>query len=240
MAELQKPYIKKHSDLNGFEIYIVDGKYIRDHINREFTNFGQHYKYPFIPTREFWLDKEYAPGEDDFFINHLLIEWDLMSNGVSYESAIEKADSEEKKERAKSEFLLKVRKKDHKKIPTALYVDRLETYSQGVDVWIVSGELVRDLYYVDFTEGGHEFVYDFVPEGEVWIDDDLGPAERAFVILHELHERTLMSTGMKYPPAHLSSSIIEYKCRRGERDLHEEIEKELSIIKEQQKENKNA
>ncbi len=92
MAELEKPYIKRISQIHDFEIYIVDGKYIRDHINREFTNFGQHYKFPFIPTHEFWLDKEYTPDESDFFINHLLIEWDLMSKGISYDKAIDKVD----------------------------------------------------------------------------------------------------------------------------------------------------
>ncbi len=97
---------------------------------------------------------------------------------------------------------------------------------------------MRDLFYVDFTEGGHEFVYDFVPKGEVWIDNDLGPAERAFVILHELHERNLMAKGMHYDSAHLSSSIIEYKCRRGEKDHHEEIMRELDIVKLEN--NKNA
>lgn len=233
MAELDKPYLRKHSELDGFTIFIVDGKFVREHINREFTNFGQHFRYPFIPKYEFWIDKEYAPDESDFYINHLLIEWDLMSKGVSYDMAIDKADEHEKRERKKSKFYKKA-KEHNKKIPPELYVDRLETYSDGLDVWIVSGELVRDLFYNDFTEGGHEFVYKFVPKNEVWIDDDLGPAERAFVILHELHERNLMKTGMIYDSAHLSSSIIEYKCRRGEKDLHEEVKRELNLNKEQQ------
>ncbi len=239
MSEPEKPYIKRHSDADGIEIWVVDGKYIRDHINREFTNFGQYYRFDFIPKNEFWLDKEYSPDESDFFVNHLLIEWDLMSKEIPYEKAIEKADEEERRERKKSEYLQKVKSKNHgREIPTELYVDRLETYSDGIDVWIVSGELVRDLFYVDFTEGGHEFVYDFIPKNEVWIDNDLGPAERAFVILHELHERNLMKEGMKYLSAHLSSSIIEYKCRHGEKDLHEEIKNELNLNKE--KENKDA
>ena len=47
-----------------------------------------------------------------------------------------------------------------------------------------------------------------------------------------------MKEGTKYLSAHFSSSIIEYKCRHGEKDLHEEIKNELNLNKE--KENKDA
>ena len=59
------------------------------------------------------------------------------------------------------------------------------------------------------------------------IDDDLTAKERDYVILHELHERYLMSTGFDYAKAHASSSAIEYRCRRDPDLLKSYIAKEL-------------
>ena len=46
---MKKPYIKKYKSINGFDVWIVDGKYIRDKINEEFTNFGLNSRFRFIP-----------------------------------------------------------------------------------------------------------------------------------------------------------------------------------------------
>ncbi len=34
---------------------------------------------------------------------------------------------------------------------------------RGVQVWIVNGRLVRSVFDIDFTAGGHDYVYEFVP-----------------------------------------------------------------------------
>jgi hypothetical protein len=117
----------------------------------------------------------------------------------------------------------------------------LKHYSGKIDVWLVNGESVRDKYYIDFTEGGHDLVYHFIPRREVWIDDDLSPKERKFVLLHELHERNLMSKALKkekhrvygkelsniYAKAHHSSSEIEYFCRHHPKMLEKKILAEI-------------
>lgn len=233
---LAKPYIKLFDTVDEFSVYEVDGHYIRDNINREFTNFGQHYRFPFIPKHEFWLDKEYAPGEECYFIDHLLLEWHLMDSGVDYDIALGRADTLEKKERLKRELLSTVREKITNlfgMVPREVYVGKLGSFNE-VEVCIVNGEVVRNLYFIDFTEGGHHFVYDFVPWNEVWIDNDLSPSEMEYVLLHELHERYLMSQGYDYAHAHRSSSIIEYKCRRDPKKLeecmNEEILKNKSLV----------
>lgn len=230
-------YIKKLETVEDFDVWEVDGEHIRNKINREFTNFGQHFRFDFIPTKEFWIDKQHGSDEKDYFINHMLVEWNMMKNGVSYDKALECADLLEKRERSKSVLMKKLEKEIsslNSDVPKEIYKERLAKYKGEVGVCIVNGEAVRDLYFIDFTEGGHHFVYDFVPLNEVWIDDDLLSEERDFVILHELHERYLMSTGMDYPHAHRSSSIIEYKCRSGEKLLKDainvEIEKNKQIL----------
>ena len=71
----EAPYIKKLETLEDFNVWDVDGEYIRSKINREFTNFGQHFRFDFIPTKEFWIDKQHGSDEKDYFISHMLVEW---------------------------------------------------------------------------------------------------------------------------------------------------------------------
>ena len=89
MSEVLKPpYVRKDDARGDFQVWIVDGPYIRGHIDEEFTNFGQHYRYPYIPDNEFWIDQEAEHDERAFFIDHLLVEHEMMAKGVSYEEAI--------------------------------------------------------------------------------------------------------------------------------------------------------
>lgn len=91
----------------------------------------------------------------------------------------------------------------------------------------MDGELVRGLYFVDFTQGGHDKVYKFIPENEIWVDDDVSQKEMKFVLLHELHERNLMKKGMKYDLAHQASSAIEIYARKHRRKIDKLLRKEL-------------
>ncbi len=224
-----KPYLRKYGRAAQFTVWIVDGKFIRTHIDEEFTNFGQHYRFPFIPKLEFWIDEEHGAGEEEFFIDHLLVENRLMKGGMKYDQAIAKADLTEKRERSKTRLIRQLAGLDRKHLIRHVHKRLLRKYSRAVHVWIVHGDLVRDLCFIDFTEGGHDQVYHFIPENEVWLDDDLSPKERHFVLLHELHERALMIKGWTYSRAHRDSSRVEYFCRshpeKLERMLRVEIKK---------------
>jgi hypothetical protein len=224
---MKKPYIKKFDEIGNITVWIVDGRYVRRAIDEEFTNFGQHYRFRFIPRNEFWIDKEYGPGEEQFFIDHLLVERRLMARGMTYDNALEKADAVERRERRKSEMIRQVTALGRRGVVESIHKRSLKKYSGRVRVWVVRGELVRSLYFIDFTEGGHDKVYHFVPKGEVWLDDDLSPGDRKFVLLHELHERHLMSLGWPYPKAHRSASRIEYRCRAHPEELEGSIRREI-------------
>jgi hypothetical protein len=204
---MKKPYIKKVDQIGRLTVWTVDGQYIRKNIDEEFTNFGQHYRFRFIPSHEFWIDKEHGLGEQQFFID----------------MALEKADDVERRERRKSEFVREISRLPKKDIIENIHKRLLKKYSGTVRVWVVKGELVRSLYFIDFTEGGHDKVYHFVPKNEVWLDDDLGPGERRFVLLHELHERHLMTLGQPYSKAHRSASRIEYHCRAHPEELESDL-----------------
>lgn len=222
-----KPYIKKIGKISDFIVWQVDGAYVRRSIDAEFTNLGQHYRFNFIPKKEFWIDKEFGKdNEEKFFIDHLLIEYKLMDQGKSYQFAITKADTIEKAERSKSLFYREERRKAKNKeaLIKEIHKRELKEYSkEKLKVWIVDGNLVRDAFFIDFTEGGHDRVYNFIPKNEVWIDNDVSQKERKFVLLHELHERYLMGLGWEYSTktksAHYAASKVEYYCRHHPKEL---------------------
>ena len=56
-ASLKPAYIEKVDERGNLQVWIVDGAYIRSHIDEEFTNFGQHYRYQYIPINELWIDR---------------------------------------------------------------------------------------------------------------------------------------------------------------------------------------
>jgi hypothetical protein len=223
-AKLKLPYLEKVDERGNLQVWVVDGSYIRGHIDEEFTNFGQHYRFPFIPKNELWIDQEAKNDERRFFIDHLLVEHRLMAKGVSYDKALTDADKVERRERRRAGD---VRRLTHhtQQLPDGREVhERLwKKLENGASVWIVNGRLVRSAFDIDFTEGGHDYVYEFVPENEVWIDDDIEEKERGYVLLHELHERNRMASGWLYNKAHAESSRLEYRCRHHPEELHEAL-----------------
>jgi hypothetical protein len=219
---LKPPYVSLIDERGDLKIWSVDGSYIRGHIDEEFTNFGQHYRHTYIPEKEFWLDHEANPDEKHFFIDHLLVEYHLMKKGKSYAEALLEADKQERKERRRSDDIKNVThngnvlpngKEMHEKLWKKL--------ENGITVWIVNGRLVRSVFDIDFTEGGHDKVYEFVPANEVWIDNDIIEQERGYVLLHELHERNRMTDGWPYSKAHNESSRLEHHCRHHPDELHD-------------------
>ena len=224
MTSPKPPYIAKVDERGKLKIWIVDGAYIRGNIDEEFTNFGQHYAFSFIPADELWIDQEAKHDEREFFIDHLLVEHRLMAAGTPYDDALEAADRAEQRERRRAGD---VRQLTHggRQLPDGRDVhERLwKKLENGVSVWIVNGRLVRSVFDIDFTEGGHDYVYEFVPQNEVWIDDAIVEDERPYVLLHELHERNRMAGGWAYNKAHAESSRVEYRCRHHPDELHEAL-----------------
>ncbi|MFH0808663.1 MAG: hypothetical protein V1888_03565 [archaeon] len=226
---MEKPYVKKFCEIEDFKVWIVDGAYIRGNVDEEFTNCGQHFEFKFIPQDEFWIDRVRTPGEEKYYIDSMMMMNRLIAKGESRAKAIETANKIEKRERAKSKLMREELKiKSDKKLTDSVHVKPLKTYGRKVKVWIVNGEAVRDLFFIDFTEGGHDKVYPFIPANEIWIDDDVFPKERKFVFLHEVHERNLMSEGMCYDDAHKDSSKIELYCRTHPEETEKKIKIEIA------------
>lgn len=221
---LKAPYLRKLDTRGDLHVWIVDGSYVRGHIDEEFTNFGQHYRYAYIPENEFWIDQEAEHDEHTFFIDHLLVEHRLMARGVPYDEALVKADAEERKERRRAGDVAKATRRGAQLPDGNAAHERLwKTLESGIHVWVVNGRFVRSVFDIDFTAGGHDHVYEFVPANEVWIDDAIIEKERGYVLLHELHERSRMAAGLPYSQAHAESSRLEFLCRHHPDELHDAL-----------------
>lgn len=74
-----KTFDSKLPDI-GEEVYIVDGKYIRDNIYSDFSQGGNDMAYPeFVPIGELWVEKDML-AEKDHILRHEKRERDLMIN----------------------------------------------------------------------------------------------------------------------------------------------------------------
>ncbi|MFA4827317.1 MAG: hypothetical protein WC596_03675 [Candidatus Shapirobacteria bacterium] len=206
------------------KVFTVNGGKIRTEIDKEFTNFGQHFRFNFIPENEFWIDQEKVTDETKFFIDHMLMEWKLMKKGMDYNQAITFANVAEQAERMRAKDVKEIIDKEGFLKSSQVHKQLWGETDKGVKVWIIDGRLVRSLFFVDFTEGGHFFVYSFVPREEVWIDNDLPEEERWPVLLHELYERHQMEKyGLTYNQAHRKASRLEWNCRTGKMDLQKKL-----------------
>ena len=229
---MDKPYIKKFKEVAGFTVWIVDGFYIRRNTEINFNNFGQHYRFPFIPKDELWMDVQTTGGEEELFIEHMLLENKLMAEGKSFNDADDEAGEMEVEARLQDPKVFKL-KSQFGENPEAVYkkIRRklLPKYSNDtIKTYLADSGLIRGIFHNDWVAGGHDKVYDFVPPNEVWIDDDSTEEERPYITLHELHERHLMARGYPYLTAHGSACKIEQYCQKHPKELAEKIEVELT------------
>ncbi len=96
-----------------------------------------------------------------------------------------------------------------------VHIKKLGTIADCI-VWLVDGERVRNELDIDFTCGGHNLVYPrYVPRGEIWIDDALGPLDATATLLHEAVEYCLMrDRKWSYDRAHDAASAAEMPLRK--------------------------
>ena len=218
------PYLERLLTRGGVEVWMVEGSWVRTNRDEDFSNFGHHWSHPeLIPKNEIWIDQESASNEHRFYQSHAFLERRLMANGQDYETAHRKANAHERKLRINAGDLHKVRDGKDLPQPTRCHTRLWKKLGNGVTVWYVNGRLVRSVFNLDFTEGGHEHVYEFVPHNEIWIDDDLQQDEVGYVLFHELLERDLMGKGMVYDSAHAEASRKEVHLRKHPAELHQAL-----------------
>ncbi len=149
----------------------------------------------YIPKGEWWLDAR-LKDEKDFLIR------------------VESIDRPAKIKTG-SEFRAYTKKQLLEKGPIPAFVQRTERRF-GYRVVYVDGRVIRRYVDPEFTQGGHEVVYSYVPKGQVWIENALDPKEMPYVLHHEIVERKLMLRGKSYDIAHEYATVAEKEMRRAE------------------------
>jgi hypothetical protein len=82
------PKIKLLKRVSDIEIWLVDGKKIRDHIMPQFTAGGHYLCYPaFIKPKEIWIDNTLIMNDWKFAILHEIHEHNNMQIGKIYKEA---------------------------------------------------------------------------------------------------------------------------------------------------------
>jgi hypothetical protein len=189
-------------------VWLVDDEWVRQNLNPEFCNYGQHYRFPFIPRDEFWIAAASArqlTAELGYFLVHLDEEFAGMERGLDYGDALTRADRLE----------AKVRRQRPARPVRSVHERRWGETADGLVVWLVNSQRVREQHHdLRFAAGGHPLVYDYVPNGEIWIDSSLrGRVARELCLLHELFEYHLMGRGIQYDEAHEQAIQVEAHAR---------------------------
>lgn len=87
-SELKRIRKKSLNELKGFQVWLVDGTYIRDNLDDDFVAGGNGGRYHYIPGDEIWIDQSTAPYDLAPYIFHEILEADLMRNKKwSYDKA---------------------------------------------------------------------------------------------------------------------------------------------------------
>jgi len=65
------------------------------------------------------------------------------------------------------------------------------------------------------VEGGHGYVYKFIPKNEIWVEELADKTDQDDVIVHEIYEYTLMKyLKMDYESAHNKATSVEKVVRK--------------------------
>ncbi|MHB8710579.1 MAG: hypothetical protein ACYC6X_03465 [Minisyncoccota bacterium] len=222
-------YLKKLDEQDGYIAWLVNGAAVRREIDENFVEYDYHGHFRFIPEKEFWIDDEMPEKEYRLYSKRLFKEISFLKEGMSIAEAAHRADAFEEALRQNGKRMQKMLAFQNQEVlRRTIKKEKLPEYSGSVNVWLVDGPLVRSVYMLGYAEGGHDVVYAWIPKNEIWIEESLKPEERAFIVLHELHERYLMlSEKMSYADAHHGATIVEDHYRENRKGLEERIREEI-------------
>jgi len=223
-----------------FEIWIVDGLKIRHDIYPQFVYGGNSQRYPFIPKSEIWIDNAISSEEFSYTVAHELYERDLMAKrGLSYAEAHDSALHLEHRMRMRDLAMSSAHEAQlpyvspddcdgNRELPlpdsirlSGIYRQFLGT-EDGLNIWIVDGEAIRQRIYPDFGFSGSDKEYYFIPKGEIWIENAVTCEETAFSIESELLLREAMVKGESYDDAYADAlaDVVKSRDRQMQQSLH--------------------
>jgi hypothetical protein len=208
---------------DGHDIYSVNAFAIRNlaQPDEEFTNFATRDEFPdLIPDGEIWISERAIAREGEFFIANAIARLKALEAGESEDTAYTMGLNADRRSRAARTGIRYRAGRPSKRIATQIYVQHYFTLPDEqfpINVWIVDGLRVRSTYKTDYTEGGHGYVYPWVPKNEIWIEKALDRGEMSFIVAHEYIELRLMrDEKLDYDRAHECCSEMEFDLRKAQ------------------------
>lgn len=195
--------LNKPKSIGKYKIIYIDSKKFRNGSleKEEFCNIAIHEDFPkYIKKNEIFVDNDLSASEVQSFLIGLKNRLECLKSGSKdcYEYAMKK----EKDYRLKHKSKIKKEK-----------CCVLNDYKNKIDVFYANGKAIRDIYKTDFSQGGHGYVYSWIPKNQIWIEKE-EKEETAFILAHEYSEMVMMrDLKMEYEDAHSVASKIEKKLR---------------------------
>ncbi|HEY2154021.1 MAG TPA: hypothetical protein VGH33_00225 [Isosphaeraceae bacterium] len=214
--------------LRGYRVIGVDAFEVRSctRHDEEFTNFAIHTDFPnLIPRGEIWVDERTFEAEGLFYLVDAMVHLKKLEEGLPEEKAYTAGVDAERALREAMTGLKYRGGKPHRRTPADVYVGDYLTLPDPagpIAARLVDGGYVRSVYRTDYVEGGHGYVYPWVPKREIWLEHGVAAKELPFVLAHEYTELRLMrDDGLAYDPAHAIAAKVEFALREGDslRDL---------------------
>jgi len=179
-------------NIDGYDIYLVDGRIVRNTIFIDFTVGGSTNIYYWIPENEILIDSNVPKEERPIFIKRFI----MLENAC-------------KKGKNAAEVLLEIYKKEsiyRKKIsPTKRVNPKFSTKIGSISIYLVSGRDVRDHLDVEFCCAGNDCAYSYLPKETLWFDTDFSK-ELIPLLFHEMVERNKVLDHENYFQAHEESN----------------------------------
>lgn len=215
MPETSKQLLDTYGE---YKIYLVDDYLLRGESleKEEFGGFGSHYDFDFIPEREIWINQKATEIDRQCYIHHALAYARLMKAGTPWEKAYDTSLAIEQKLRRQLSGDTYDETADGSDVSPEIRLHKYgEFFGEDVTVWIVNGEEVRNHYRTEFIEGGHGYIYPWIPKGEIWIEDQVQESERPYILMHEFVEMIYMQyKKADYGSAHGAAAKVEFAQRQ--------------------------
>jgi hypothetical protein len=94
--KMKKQYVKEYMTLGKMKVFLVDGMFIRNNIDDDFTLAGHGLVFDYIPKNEIWLEHTIDKEELSIVLAHEMSERMIMKGGLEYDQAHELANIVEK------------------------------------------------------------------------------------------------------------------------------------------------
>ena len=215
----KKNFHKKLIDQYGkYKVFLVDGEAVRNS-SPAAEEFGGSSTYCFIPSLipkdEIWIEDDIKPEEQKILIASALYQVKHTERGENSKKVYERGLAKEKDYRDSLKLSGKHPERTDERAKAKIYVRKYgHIKNENIDVWLVDGEQVRNLYKTDFIEGAQPWVYGWTPNHEIWVELSSHKNEFPYIILHEYTEMMLMKyKKMKYDAAHKIAAKVEFSMR---------------------------